>query len=99
LTVSKKQYEIEVKLKLVELVKAALEKRKKLPSEIRLDAASVIRDPKKFFDSHLAIISANHSRLRIPYAKRVALALTDCGIDIYELKRKAEQQIKKQISK
>lgn len=90
-----REYTNAVKAKLIELVRAELKKRKSLPSEIRLDKASVITNPAKFFESHLCIVEANEGRLKDVYAKRLSIALTSAGIDIYELKRKAEKEINK----
>lgn len=84
-----------VKLKLVEMVRAELKKKTKFPDEIRLNKASVITDPKKFFESHLCIVEAKEGYVKDIFGRRLAIALVSVGIDIYDLRKKAEKQINK----
>ena len=83
-----------VKLKLVEMERGELEKKTKFPKKIRLDQASLITDPNKFFDSHLCIIEASEGRIKDIFGRRLAIALTSVGIDVFELRKKAEKQIR-----
>lgn len=48
----------------------------KLPPEIQIDSASVIKDVKKFFETHIAVMRTNppHSRMYKSHEYRVRIA-------------------------
>lgn len=81
---------------MVELIREELSKKKKFPKEIRLNQASVITNPEKFFDSHLAIVAANEGHIKDVFGRRLAVALKEVGIDAYEFRAKAEKLVKKE---
>lgn len=90
-----REFDLAVKSRMVELIREEL-KNKKLPKEIRLNQASVIKDVEKFFDSHLNIIDSNEGRIKDVFGARMALALISIGIDAFEFRTKAERLIKSQ---
>jgi hypothetical protein len=84
-----------VKERFIELVREQL-KTKQLPKEIRIDSGAVIIDPAKFFESHLTVVQSNTGNVKMAFGIRLSKALRGIGIDINDLKKKAEQEIKEQ---
>lgn len=60
-------------------------KKKKLPSELRLNKWTNIIDLEKFFNTHLTMVETTKGRLLEPYKERLSQALILVGIDTTKL--------------
>jgi hypothetical protein len=56
-----------------------------LPDEIKLNVCTTIKDPAKFFESHLTIVEAQDGNRYKPYSDRLKLACSIVGIDLKEI--------------